>query len=80
MATAFTVGRLNLQHRMAIAPVTQFRAGDNYALLPIMAEDYTQSVLVPGTLLATEEIYTSAEASGYANAPALYCGRRVETN
>jgi 2,4-dienoyl-CoA reductase-like NADH-dependent reductase (Old Yellow Enzyme family) len=58
-------------HRVAIAPVTRFRAGDNYALLPIMAEYYAQRVLVPGNLLITEATYISAEASGYANAPAL---------
>jgi NADPH2 dehydrogenase len=36
-----------------------------------MAEYYAQRVLVPGTLLITEATYISAEASGYANAPAL---------
>jgi NADPH2 dehydrogenase len=81
MATLFTplkIGQLNLQHRVVMAPVTRFRAGDDHAPLPIMAEYYAQRASVPGTLLITEATYISTEASGYTNAPALYSKGQIE--
>jgi NADPH2 dehydrogenase len=81
MTTLFsplTIGRSQLQHRVVMAPVTRFRAGDDHAPLPIMADYYAQRASVPGTLLITEATYISPAASGYENAPALYSQTQIK--
>jgi NADPH2 dehydrogenase len=75
MTTLFsplTIARSQLQHRVVMAPVTRFRAGDDHAPLLIMVDYYAQRASVPGTLLITEATFISPAASGYENAPALY--------
>jgi NADPH2 dehydrogenase len=73
-----TIGRCRLQHRVIMAPVTRFRAGDDHTPLPIMAEYYAQRASVPGTLLITEATYISPAGSGYENAPALYSEAQID--
>jgi NADPH2 dehydrogenase len=76
--TPLTIGRIHLQHRVVMAPVTRFRASDEHVPLPIMAEYYGQRASEPGTLLITEATYISPRASGYNNAPALYTREQIE--
>ncbi|PGH15312.1 hypothetical protein AJ79_02477 [Helicocarpus griseus UAMH5409] len=66
------VGKLALQHRVVLAPLTRFRADDNLAPLPLVKEYYTQRASVPGTLLITEATFVSARASGYPNFPGIF--------
>ncbi|SPO06453.1 probable NADH:flavin oxidoreductase/12-oxophytodienoate reductase [Cephalotrichum gorgonifer] len=53
------IGPLKLQHRVAMAPLTRYRAGRDHILLPIAAEYYTQRASEPGTLLISEATHIS---------------------
>jgi NADPH2 dehydrogenase len=66
------IGTMNLQHRMVLAPLTRFRAGDDHVHQPMAEEYYAQRGSVPGTLLITEATFISPRASGYANVPGLW--------
>lgn len=66
------LGNASLEHRIAMAPLTRFRADDNNVPTPIMAEYYSQRASVPGTLLITEATYIAPEHTGYPNAPGIW--------
>ncbi|EKG21699.1 hypothetical protein MPH_00963 [Macrophomina phaseolina MS6] len=66
------VGTSELQHRVAMAPLTRFRATADYVPTPPMAQYYAQRASVPGTLVITEATYPSARAGGYRNVPGLW--------
>jgi NADPH2 dehydrogenase len=66
------LGNLTLQHRLAMAPLTRFRADDSHVQLPFTATYYQQRGSVPGTLLITEATFISAKAGGYPNVPGIY--------
>ncbi|KAJ6187191.1 hypothetical protein N7519_002099 [Penicillium mononematosum] len=70
--TPLRVGRAELSNRIAMAPMTRFRADDNHTPLPIVKDYYAQRASVPGTLLMTEATFISARAGGYPNAPGIY--------
>ncbi|KAJ5208383.1 hypothetical protein N7449_002762 [Penicillium cf. viridicatum] len=70
--TPLRVGRVELSNRIAMAPMTRFRADDNYTPLPIVKEYYAQRASVPGTLLISEATSITARAGGYPNAPGIY--------
>lgn len=67
------IGKSLLKHRIALAPLTRFRADDNHVpQLPLVADYYSQRGSVPGTLLITEATFISPRASGYPNVPGLW--------
>ncbi|KAF2177525.1 putative N-ethylmaleimide reductase [Zopfia rhizophila CBS 207.26] len=66
------VGQMALNHRLAMAPLTRFRASEEHVPLPMVAEYYAQRASVPGTLLVTEATFISTENGGYANVPGLW--------
>jgi len=66
------VGTTKLQHRIALAPLTRFRADDAHVPLPLVADYYSQRASVPGTLLVTEGTFISPRASGYPNVPGIW--------
>ncbi|CAP94853.1 Chanoclavine-I aldehyde reductase fgaOx3 [Penicillium rubens] len=70
--TPLRVGRAELSNRIAMAPMTRFRADDNHTPLPIVKDYYAQRASVPGTLLITEATFISARAGGYPNVPGIY--------
>ncbi|KAJ5615661.1 hypothetical protein N7537_000775 [Penicillium hordei] len=70
--TPLRVGRVELSNRIAMAPMTRFRADDNYTPLPFVKEYYAQRASVPGTLLISEATSIAARAGGYPNAPGIY--------
>jgi NADPH2 dehydrogenase len=72
------VGTLNLQHRIALAPLTRFRANDDHVPLPFVAEYYAQRASVPGTLLITEGTFIAPQAVGYANAPGIWNQAQID--
>jgi NADPH2 dehydrogenase len=49
-----SVGRLKLQHRIGMCPLTRFRASDDHVPLDLMATYYGQRASEPGTLLVSE--------------------------
>ncbi|KAL7625925.1 hypothetical protein AAE478_002694 [Parahypoxylon ruwenzoriense] len=66
------VGKVTLQHRLVMAPLTRFRADANHVPLPFVKEYYEQRASVPGTLLITEGTFVSKHAGGYDNVPGIW--------
>jgi NADPH2 dehydrogenase len=67
------LGSLTLAHRVAMAPLTRFRAdGNNVPVLPIVKEYYEQRGSVPGTLIITEATFIAPKAGGYAYVPGIW--------
>ncbi|KAG0163451.1 hypothetical protein DFQ28_011676 [Apophysomyces sp. BC1034] len=66
------IGKIALQHRIAMAPMTRFRASDAHVPTDIIAKYYEQRASRPGTLLVTEAAYVTERAGGYRNAPGLW--------
>ncbi|KAK3647979.1 hypothetical protein LTR56_007679 [Elasticomyces elasticus] len=67
------LGNLDLGHRMVMAPLTRFRADNDYVpALPMSKTYYEERACVPGTLLITEATLISPRASGYENAPGIW--------
>jgi NADPH2 dehydrogenase len=72
------LGSLTLSHRVALAPLTRFRADEkNVPVLPIVKEYYEQRASVPGTLLITEATFISPQAGGYAHVPGIWSDDQV---
>jgi NADPH2 dehydrogenase len=72
------VGNITLQHRIAMAPLTRFRADDNGVPLPFVAEYYAQRASTPGTLITSEATYIHPRHGGYPNAPGIYSEDQIE--
>lgn len=72
LSTPLRVGRLDLSSRIAMAPMTRFRADDDHTPLPMVAEYYAQRASTPGTLLITEATFISPQAGGAPNIPGIY--------
>lgn len=70
--TPFKVGATELSHRVVMAPLTRFRANNDYVPTDVMAQYYAQRAVVPGTLLISEATFISAKAGGYPNIPGLW--------
>ncbi|KAK5046429.1 hypothetical protein LTR84_008232 [Exophiala bonariae] len=72
------LGRQTLHNRVALAPMTRFRASDSHVpLLPMVSTYYTQRASEPGTLLITEGTFISPRAGGYANVPGIYNDEQI---
>ena len=72
------VGKLNLAHRVVLAPLTRFRADDAHVPTDIMVDYYAQRASTPGSLLITEGTFISAKAGGYDNIPGIWSDAQVE--
>ncbi|KAK8078611.1 hypothetical protein PG996_004781 [Apiospora saccharicola] len=73
------VGNNQLQHRLAMAPLTRFRADGDHVPLPMVKEYYEQRASVPGTLLVTEATFISPQAGGYPNIPGIYSPEQIRS-
>jgi NADPH2 dehydrogenase len=72
------LGRVMLSHRVAMAPLTRFRADENNVpVLPIVKEYYEQRASVPGTLIITEATFITQQAGGYAHVPGIWTESQV---
>ena len=76
--TPLKVGNAELLHRIAMAPLTRYRAGDDYAPTQMVAEYYGQRASTPGTLIISEATAISLRHSGNPNAPGIYNDAQVE--
>ncbi|KAF8443012.1 hypothetical protein L210DRAFT_3759378 [Boletus edulis BED1] len=72
------VGRLSLQHRVVLAPLTRFRAYASHVPGPQHASYYAQRGSAPGTLLITEATFISHDAGGYAHVPGIYTEEQIQ--
>lgn len=71
------VGRMELKHRLAMAPLTRYRADLNHVHHEIAAEYYGQRACEPGTLLITEATFIDLLAGGYDHVPACHTPEQV---
>ncbi|KAK1080083.1 hypothetical protein LTR33_005841 [Friedmanniomyces endolithicus] len=76
--TPLKLGYRELSSRLAMAPLTRFRADDDHVQLPFAKDYYTQRACVPGTLIITEATFISPEAGGYANVPGIYNDAQIK--
>ncbi|CAD6573770.1 MAG: hypothetical protein ASARMPRED_006288 [Alectoria sarmentosa] len=72
------IGSIPLSHRIAMAPLTRYRADDAHVHTSLATEYYSQRASVPGTLLITEATFISPRATGYANVPGIYNKDQIE--
>ncbi|KFY21682.1 hypothetical protein V493_07206 [Pseudogymnoascus sp. VKM F-4281 (FW-2241)] len=72
------VGNLNLQHRIALAPLTRFRNDDQHTALPLMEKYYSDRASMPGTLVISEATAISHPDEGYPNSPGLITDHQIE--
>ncbi|CAG8124000.1 unnamed protein product [Penicillium olsonii] len=70
--TPLHVGRVDLSNRIALAPLTRFRADDDHVPLPFVKDYYAQRGSVPGTLLISEATIITPRAGGLPNVPGIY--------
>ncbi|KAF2280050.1 FMN-linked oxidoreductase [Westerdykella ornata] len=76
--TPVKVGNVTLQNRIAMAPLTRFRADDNHVPLPFVVDYYAQRASVPGTLLITEATFIDPKNGGYPNVPGIYNQAQID--
>ncbi|MDF2848238.1 MAG: NADH:flavin oxidoreductase [Oerskovia sp.] len=72
----FTLGRIDLPHRLALAPMTRNRANADGTPGDLAAEYYGQRSSLG--LLITEGTQPSADGQGYFNTPGIYTPEHVE--
>ncbi|MGP6174392.1 alkene reductase [Corynebacterium sp. A21] len=73
---SFTLGRVELPHRLAMAPMTRNRANADGTPGELMAEYYGQRATLG--LLITEGTQPSADGQGYVNTPGIYTPEHIE--
>ena len=71
------VGNFEVQNRVALAPLTRFRA-PNHLVTDLQPVYYGQRSSSPGTLLISEATFISEAASGYDTAPGIYNEEQVK--
>jgi NADPH2 dehydrogenase len=73
------LGSITLSHRVAMAPLTRFRAdGNNVPVLPIVKQYYEQRASIPGTLIITEATFITPQAGGYAHVPGIWNQAQIQ--
>ncbi|KAJ4376478.1 hypothetical protein N0V83_001762 [Neocucurbitaria cava] len=72
------LGSIELKNRIAMAPLTRFRASDDHVILPFAKDYYGQRASTPGTLLITEATYISKQHGGYPNVPGIYHQEQID--
>ncbi|KAL0961555.1 hypothetical protein HGRIS_006494 [Hohenbuehelia grisea] len=73
------VGRIELQHRIVLAPLGRMRTDtDHVPLLPTVLEYYQQRSRTPGTLLVSEATLIAPQAGGYTNVPGIWSDAQIE--
>lgn len=70
------LGRAQLEHRVALAPLTRFRA-PNHLVSDLQATYYGQRAS-QGGLLITEATFIAEEAGGFPTAPGIYTREHIE--
>ncbi|KUJ15539.1 FMN-linked oxidoreductase [Mollisia scopiformis] len=66
------LGKVEVAHRIGLAPMSRFRADDDHIPTPLMKEYFSQRTAVPGTLLFTDVNLVSPAAGAVPNAPGIW--------
>ncbi|KAE8345043.1 hypothetical protein BDV24DRAFT_171010 [Aspergillus arachidicola] len=76
--TPIQIGRLDLKHRIVMAPMTRIRADNQHVPLDIVREYYAQRASVPGTLLISEGTFISERAGGTEHVPGIWTDAQIK--
>lgn len=76
LLTPFTIGNIELENRMVMAPMTRNRAGEGDVPTKLMAEYYKQRA--GAGLIITEASQISPQGMGYPATPGIYSEEQVE--
>jgi NADPH2 dehydrogenase len=71
------LGRIDLSHRIVLAPCTRYRVDEQHKILDIVPTYYGERASVPGTLLITEATAVSLWAAGGKRTPVLETDEQV---
>ena len=71
------VGRMNLQHRVVLSPMTRLRATKDHVHGDLALEYYTQRASTPGTLLITEAAPVHPRAGGLPSMPFIFTDEQI---
>jgi len=71
------VGRMDLQHRVVLCPLTRLRANKDHVHGDLALEYYTQRASTPGTLLITEATAIHPHAAGLSHIPFIYTDEQI---
>ncbi|KIY64420.1 NADH:flavin oxidoreductase/NADH oxidase [Cylindrobasidium torrendii FP15055 ss-10] len=74
-----TVGTVELQHRVALAPLTRFKATEKTHIphTALVKNYYSQRGSTPGTLLISEATFISPQAGGYDHVPGIWSDEQI---
>jgi NADPH2 dehydrogenase len=72
------IGRLDLAHRVVLAPLTRVRANSAHVHSDLAVTYYGQRATTPGTLLISEATLIAPQASGHDRAPGIWSKEQVE--
>ncbi|KAH8900260.1 FMN-linked oxidoreductase [Thozetella sp. PMI_491] len=72
------VGKMELKHRIGMAPMTRSRASDDHVPTDMMVKYYSQRSSMPGSLIITEGTFISPQHGGHHNVPGIYNEAQVE--
>lgn len=70
--TPVRMGRMELAHRIAMAPMTRLRADDAHVPGPMMADYYAQRASTPGQFIISEATFIAPETRGMPNVPGIW--------
>ncbi|KAJ5682929.1 hypothetical protein N7462_006094 [Penicillium macrosclerotiorum] len=71
------IGKVQLIHRVVMAPLTRFRADANHVPLPISKIYYEQRASVKGTMIIAEATQVSASEGGAGHAPGIWSEAQI---
>lgn len=72
------IGNSELQHRIALAPLTRYRNDDDNVALPLMQKYYADRASTPGTLVITEATGVAHIEEGEHHLPGFVSDKQVE--
>ena len=76
--TPLQVGRLNLSHRIVLAPLTRNRATEDHIHTQLAVDYYSQRSAFPGSLLIAEPSAIHPEAGTESHVPYIYSDAQVQ--
>ncbi|KAF8482739.1 NADH:flavin oxidoreductase/NADH oxidase [Russula ochroleuca] len=72
------VGRVTLQHRVVMAPLTRYRGNSRHTPTDLLVEHYAARGSLPGTLIISEATFIAPKASGYSfHVPGIWSDEQV---
>ncbi|KAF3006828.1 hypothetical protein E8E13_010606 [Curvularia kusanoi] len=75
--TPLRVAKVDLKHRIAMAPLTRLRANENHVQQPLAVEYYTQRASTPGTLIIAEATLISPAHAGMPHGPGIWTQEQI---